>query len=1031
VIFVAAHKEDAGPRRQTFANLRVARTANVATFSQNFVVTNDNADGTGSLREAITNANATPGADTIVFNIPGPGVKTINLPTPLPDITEQIVIDGTTQPGYAGTPLIQLDGTGNTGNGFVIKAGGSTVRGLAIGNFRSGNAAIWLFSCDNNVIQGNYLGVDANGTTAKPNVRGILLSISSNNTIGGTTTAARNVISASIFDGIEIGGNENVVQGNFIGTNAAGTAEIANGSSGITIQSSPFTNNVIGGTAAGAGNLISGNQRGVNTSGTGTVIQGNLIGTDVTGTSKVPNGVGVSARGTNILVGGLTAAARNIISGNNGDGVSVSGADTKVQGNYIGTDITGTLALGNGGSGVVAGDHALIGGTVPEARNIISANGGFGNVSLGSNSIGSAAVVQGNYIGTDVTGTKALSNLTNNVFAGVSISDVNNVVGGVAPGAGNVISGNGYGIQIGGSTTALLFGNVIQGNLIGLNALGTGPLPNSFYGIVISGANNNTIGGTQTGAANKIAFSGGAGVRIFDGNGNVIRGNSIFSNGELGIDLGSEFLTGVTPNDPIDSDHGANLLQNFPVLTSVLSTSNSTNIQGSLTSTANTTFQIDFYSSAALDPSGNGEGAQFLGSISVNTDGTGNASINANLPVGSTGRVVTATATDPNGNTSEFSAGDATNATGSVQFSVNSFSVIEDVGVANVTVVRKGGSTGNLSVEYSTADVTAIAGQDYTSVSGTLNFSDGETSKTIQIPISDDATTEPDETFTLSLRNPSNLEALAAPTVVTITIQDRSKTPAIFIFDTAVVEGTGSTTQALFIVNLTAASGRSVSVNYSTTSFLASGGASCNEKGVDFENAAGTISFQPGTTSVTVPVKICGDKNAESNETFGLTLSNPVNATFIVDEGQATIVNDDLLILLLEDSGPTPNQAAAVDADLFLRDPYRVQGIPDWFSTDPDRNTRLFLFAQNLELNPGEAPFAVIVRFIGSNNQVFDVPAIDVRNVRESLDPFTQRDSEITQVKVRLPNNLPVGTCTVIIRAHGRSSNMGTIRIVP
>jgi hypothetical protein len=114
-----------------------------------------------------------------------------------------------------------------------------------------------------------------------------------------------------------------------------------------------------------------------------------------------------------------------------------------------------------------------------------------------------------------------------------------------------------------------------------------------------------------------------------------------------------------------------------------------------------------------------------------------------------------------------------------------------------------------------------------------------------------------------------------------------------------------------------------------------------------------------------------------------------------------------------------------------LRDPYQVQGIPDWFSTDPDRNTRLFLFAQNLELNPGQAPLSVIVRFIGSNNQVFDVPAIDVRTVLESLDPFTERDSEITQVKVRLPDNLPVGTCTVIIRANGQSSNMGTIRIVP
>ena len=1020
--FVDAHKEE---------------SVATAPAGQSFAVTNNNSEGAGSLRDAIINANATPGADTVTFNIPGPGVKVISLPTPLPDITEPIAIDGTTQPGYAGTPLIELDGTGNTGNGFVIKAGGSTVRGLAIGNFRSGSAAIWLSGCDNNLIEANYLGVDASGTSARPNVNGVLLSLSSNNTIGGTTAAVRNVISGSIFDGVAISGDGNIVQGNYIGTNAAGTAAIPNGTSGVSIPSSQYANNLIGGTATGAGNLISGNPRGLKINGIGTLIQGNLIGTDPTGTSKVPNGLGVDVLGTNIVVGGLTPAARNIISGNNGDGISIAGNGSKAQGNYIGADITGTQPLGNGGSGVVAGNTALVGGTVPEARNIISANAGNGNVSLGSNSIGDAATVQGNYIGTDVTGTRALSNLTNNVYPGISISGINNIVGGTVAGARNVISGNGIGIQVGGLTTSTSPGNIIQGNFIGLNALGTGPLPNTFQGILLNDAKNNTIGGTQPEAANKIAFNGAAGVHVYQNNGNAIRGNSIFSNGGLGIDLGADFLTGPTGNDPLDSDHGANLLQNFPVLTSVLSTNNTTTIQGSLTSTANTTFQIDFYSNAALDPSGYGEGAVLLGTTAVTTNGANNAPINVTFPVGlAAGRVVTATATDPNGNTSEFSQGDATNASGSVQFNVSSFQVIEDVVVANIDVARKGGSVGNLTVDYATANGTAIAGQDYTAVSGTLNFNGGETSKTIQIPITDDATTEPDETFTLSLSNPSSLEALGAPSSMLITIQDRTTVPMMAIFDGVrfdgfVIEGDAGTTTTLnFTVILTAATGRSVSVNYATSDFSATGGVSCGPKGVDYESAAGTIVFPPGTTSVTLPIKVCGDKNTEANETLRVSLSNVVNATLILDEAEGAILNDDVPGLLLEDSGPVPNQAAAIDADLLLRDPFRVQSIPNKFPIDPDPNTKIYLFAQNLELNPALTPAVVSVRFTGSDNQVIDVPASDVRNVHLK-DANGERDSEFTQVKVRLPSNLAAGTCTVVIRAFGRSSNAGTIRIAP
>jgi hypothetical protein len=1005
------------PASATFNSLSASQIANFAATRQTFVVTNTNNHGAGSLREAITNANATIGTDTITFNIPGPGVKTINPLTALPEITDRVVIDATTQPGYAGTPLIEIDGSmANASDGLMIKAGGTTVRGLSIGRF--GSNAINLNGCDGNVIQGNYLGVAADGTTARQSNWGIQLTNSSNNLIGGTTAAARNVISGNGNSAIAINsGNSNVIQGNFIGTTAAGTAVLTasfTSFGGIRIPEPTSIDNLIGGSAPGAGNVISGiNGFGISTSGTGTVIQGNRIGTDLNGVNKIPNSGGVLATGSNILVGGTTTEARNVISGN-GDGVTISGPGSRLQGNYIGTDITGTLALGNTGNGVVAGDGALIGGTAPEMRNIIAANSS-NNVSLGSFGASAPVTVQGNYIGTDVTGSRALG--TTNI--GILIGSNNNLVGGVVPGARNVISGNINGVQLGFSSVV---GNIIQGNFIGLNAAGTAPLGNTGQGVFITGAINNIIGGTQTGAGNKIAFNGGAGVAITgSGQGNAIRGNSIFSNTGLGIDLGGN---GVTPNDDSDSDSGVNNLQNFPVITGVLSSSNSTTIQGTLKSLPGTTFQIDFYSNAAVDPSGNGEGAVFFGTASVNTNGNGDAAINATIPTGLlTGRVITATATDPNGNTSEFSAADASGTAGSVQFTATSMQVIEDVGTLSVTVVRTGGSTGSVSVDYSTANGTAIAGQDYTSTSGTLTFNGGETSKTIQIPITNDSPTETDETFTVFLRNDANLEAVGAPSTLVVTLQDRNTTPVIFINSVAVQEGnTGSTTEASFIINLSAATGRAVSVNFATTNLGATGGNKCGTPGVDYESASGTLSFSPTDTAFAIPIKVCGDNNAEANENFRIAFSNPIGAAVQVNSGFSTIVDDDLLELLLEESGPVPGQAAAVDALLAVRDPFRVQGIPDFWPNVVDRNTRVAFYVRNLQLNPGETSSSVFVRFINGFSVVASVAAEDVRPIP---------NSEFTQVVVRLPNNLLPNTYTIQILAHSRLSNTGTIRIIP
>src|SRR6185295_727226 len=354
---------------------------------------------------------------------------------------------------------------------------------------------------------------------------------------------------------------------------------------------------------------------------------------------------------------------------------------SRVEGNFIGTDITGMVALGNTSGGADAGDHAIIGGTTPEARNIISANGGSGNITLGLNDGGGdTAIVQGNYIGTDVTGKAALANPS----SGIVLFSANNLIGGTASGAGNVISGNGVGVQIGGGTSATLTGNLVQGNLIGLNATGDAPLPNRFDGISLSNASNNTIGG-EGNAGNTIAFNGRSGVLISSGTGNLILRNSIFSNSGLGIDLSP---SGVTANDSGDADTGANNLQNFPLLTSVGSAAGSTTIQGTLNSNANTSFRIDFYSNAACDPLGNGEGARFFDTTNVTTDANGATAINfiSSMTLAS-GRVLTATATDPAGNTSEFSPCDSSNAIGSIQFNTGTYKVSEDVG--NALIDRK------------------------------------------------------------------------------------------------------------------------------------------------------------------------------------------------------------------------------------------------------------------------------------------------------------------------------------------------------
>jgi hypothetical protein len=525
-----------------------------------FTVINTNDSGAGSLRQAILDAN-TMGGGTINFNIPGAGVHTISPLTALPTITESVIIDGYTQPG-------------SSMNTNPTTKGINAVIRIELSGVNSGS---------------NFSGLTINA----PNciVRGL-------------------VINRFVHDGIDVCTNGNVIEGNFIGTNPAGTAALPNGSGG-----------------------------------NGAIIFG-FCGTPSTCT-----------------VGGTTADARNLISGNIGTGIGLgNGSGNTVQGNLIGTDVTGTLPLGNGLGVESGGSNDLIGGTTVAARNIISANGR--GIDLGG---GSNHTVQGNFIGTDVTGTIALANpnVGLNLNGGVS----NNLIGGVTatPGTppGNLISGNNgnTGVILGQDAT----GNLIQGNIIGADITGTQPLGNSG-GILING-HDNTVGGTDSNARNTIAFNGGnvpvcnassAGIWVHNAPAinNALLGNSIFSNAGLGIDL--EFdgdpNCGVEPNDTGDGDTGPNNLQNYPKLTSVTNSGGMTTINGTLNSAANTMYRIEFFANDAIDPTGYGEGQVFLGFKNVTTDPSGNIAFNAPFPQIGAGQRVTATATDPAGNTSEFSA---------------------------------------------------------------------------------------------------------------------------------------------------------------------------------------------------------------------------------------------------------------------------------------------------------------------------------------------------------------------------------------
>jgi titin len=388
----------------------------------------------------------------------------------------------------------------------------------------------------------------------------------------------------------------------------------------------------------------------IDDAGTGNnLVQGNYIGVNPAGTGAMSNNwAGVYLWGGTVgnLIGG--SGAGNLISGNGNQGVVLADPGTSanvVAGNIIGLNAAGTAALSNAWSGIALFNQAqsnLIGGAGPGMRNVISGNGNQGVMLAGPNTLGNT--VAGNFIGVDATGSFAIAN----AWAGVDLfnSAQNNLIGGSVR-ARNIISGNGQsGISISGDVAD----TVVQGNTIGLNVTGN-PVPNTLAGVVLfNGAISNQIGGTEPGAANLIADNLSDGVQLFDAatTNNTVRGNSIFGNTGVGIGL----------------YNNANLAAAAPTLVSAVLTT-SLSVTGGLAGMPNTTFHIDFY--ASPPPQNTAQAKTYLGAKDVATGFGGTVSFGVSLgAIVPVGRIITATATDPAGNTSAPSSGVAVTAVDSV-----------------------------------------------------------------------------------------------------------------------------------------------------------------------------------------------------------------------------------------------------------------------------------------------------------------------------------------------------------------------------
>ncbi len=392
-------------------------------------------------------------------------------------------------------------------------------------------------------------------------------------------------------------------------------------------------------------------------------VAGNFIGVEPDGATVSTHLVtfdAVDVNGIGNTIGGTTPAARNLIALDNGGGSGIGlwierGTSHLVQGNYFDLAASGTVAIGNAQYAInVATGGNTVGGSVAGAGNVIGKWALVG-IQFNSNSLNpGASSALGNRIGTDASGTLALAAGPYGIVIGSSSGTIS--IGGSAAGAGNLIRGSLNGLLVNGDAAAGT--PVIQGNHIGVSLDGTLPMPSGTSGILVaSAASGGLIGGLVAGEGNVIGCNGTNGISLVSSTDWEMFGNSISGNG-FGISLaGSDNVSPPTPNDTNDGDTGNNNLQNYPVISNVtIESATAVQVSGSLNSEASKTYRLEFFANARCDKSGNGQGKSFIGFKDVSTSAANNVSFGP-LPfvVPANHHVITATATDPNGNTSEFS----------------------------------------------------------------------------------------------------------------------------------------------------------------------------------------------------------------------------------------------------------------------------------------------------------------------------------------------------------------------------------------
>jgi hypothetical protein len=536
-----------------------------------------------------------------------------------------------------GTDVTGEAALGNMGHGIAIvegaqhnSIGGTQLKDLNVisGNDGSG-VHIHGQGTMYNIVRGNHIGIDVTGSSPIPNGNfGVDLGdTAKNNYIGGDRTGAGNIISGNRAGGVNVAGigvDDNTISGNFIGLDASGSRIVSNGDVGVII--SKGSGNLVGGDRPEERNVISGNLGGVNIAGSGAVsnvVAANYIGTDAAGTQALGNqldGIWIGEYAQYNVVGGSQPGEGNLISGNGNNGVVIDGVGTTnnlVIGNFIGPDLTGMKPLGNENIGVVLAWGATnnrVGGETSGERNVISDNGNVG-ISI-ANPGTTSNTVAGNHIGTDLTGIRPLGNRG----SGVDLNDgaQHNVIGGGSSSARNLISGNaGSGVGIGDSGTMW---NVITGNYIGTDINGKEALGNDLHGVSIhDGAGSNTIG-----PRNIIAHNGRHGVDVQSAGsvGNSITANSIHNNGGIGIRNRAGGNKELSP--PAISHTGTRVLQG--------------------TSSPSTNVEVFFVDDESVQ------------TYQGTTEAEDTGEFVFVIPAGrSIGVHVTATSTDRNGNTSQFS----------------------------------------------------------------------------------------------------------------------------------------------------------------------------------------------------------------------------------------------------------------------------------------------------------------------------------------------------------------------------------------